>query len=128
MALIALIEAVAFAAVACSALLSQYFTIVGFSPFQVGILMALTPITSVYGNFIYFRLAAKITPAKLVKVFSLMAASMYWILFLVNGFAWKFTAMACFSFFFGAIIPMTKKQCPASPSPLGEWVRGLSFA
>jgi len=23
---------------------------------------------------------------------------------------------------------MTKKQCPASPSPLGEWVRGLSFA
>ena len=25
-------------------------------------------------------------------------------------------------------IHLTKKQCPASPSPLGEWVRGLSFA
>ncbi len=108
MALVALIEAVVFAAVACSALLSQYFTITGFSPLQVGVLMALTPVTGLYGNLIYFQLAARLTPRKLVRIFSTIAMSMYWILFLVDGFVWKLLAMACFSFFFGAILPITE--------------------
>lgn len=63
------LEALIYSIMACSTLMSQYFTITGFSPSQIGLLMALMPLTAVYGNYIYFSLVDRFSTIKIIRIF-----------------------------------------------------------
>ncbi|MGJ8455645.1 MFS transporter [Pseudothermotoga sp. U03pept] len=103
-----IVEALVYSVLACSSLMSQYFAVVGFSPFQIGLLMALPPLTSIYANYIYFDLAKRLSARKLIRVFSFCAIVSLWLIFLFEGFSTKFTFMVAFTFFQGSLLPIVE--------------------
>lgn len=100
------LEALVYSVMACSTLMSQYFAFSGFSPLQLGLIMALPPLTSIYANYIYFIAATKLSLRKVVRFFSLCGSISLWFVFLLNGFPMKFLFMIIFTFFQGAFLPL----------------------
>jgi len=105
-----IIEALVYSVLACSSLMSQYFAVVGFSPFEIGLLMALPPLTSIYANYIYFDLAKRLSAKRLIKVFSFCAIVSLWAIFLFEGFLAKFIFMVVFTFFQGSLLPIVESS------------------
>ncbi|MGB9821765.1 MAG: MFS transporter [Pseudothermotoga sp.] len=104
------IEALVYSAMACSSLMSQYFALLGFSPFQVGLLMALPPLTSIYANYIYFALASTFSIKRIVRIFSIGGVIALWSVFLFKGFAMKFLFMVALTFFQGSLLPLIESS------------------
>lgn len=102
------LEALVYSVMACSTLMSQYFAFSGFSPLQLGVIMALPPLTSIYANYIYFGAAAKFSIRNVVRLFSLFGCVSLWFVFLFKGFPMKFLFMTIFTFFQGALLPLTE--------------------
>lgn len=100
------LEALIYSIMACSTLMSQYFTITGFSPSQIGLLMALMPLTAVYGNYIYFSLVDRFSTIKIIRIFSISAVLSSWLLYISEGFAMKFLFMAVLAFFQASFLPL----------------------
>ncbi len=100
------LEALVYSVLACSTLMSQYFAFSGFSPFQLGLIMALPPLTSIYANYIYFGAAIRFSTKKVVRLFALGSLVSLWFVFLLKGFAMKFLFMTIFAFFQGAFLPL----------------------
>lgn len=100
------LEALVYSVLACSTLMSQYFAFSGFSPFQLGLIMALPPLTSIYANYIYFGAAIKFSTKRVVRLFALGSLVSLWFVFLLKGFTMKFLFMTIFAFFQGAFLPL----------------------
>ncbi len=100
------LEALVYSVMACSTLMSQYFAFSGFSPLQLGFIMALPSLTSIYANFIYFNIGARFSIRKTVMLFSLCASASLWFVFLSKGFYLKFLFMIILTFFQGALLPL----------------------
>jgi len=102
------IEFFVYGTMAVYSLLSQFLANEELSKSQIGILMAILPITSLYANHLNFEIASTIGRVNWLKRVILFAGILFWGLFLFDEFYLKLLFMAVFAFFFSAVTPLSE--------------------
>jgi len=100
------VETFIYANLAVTTLFGQYFTSMGFSPLQIGILMAVIPVSSLVSNPFWFRLRLQWPRRKAISWIALGTASLVWTVFLLPGFPGKLVGTVLLGFFLAALVPI----------------------
>lgn len=101
-------------------LLSQYFDHIGFSPIQIGILIAVRPLMSLITNPFWFRIKQRIGNTKTLCIMTLFAAIFLWSIFLLEMFPLKLAGMIVTAFFLTSVIPIAESYIMVSLMKKGE--------
>jgi len=102
----AALEWLIYAAISVYVLLSQYFAVKGFSPLQIGVLMGIMPVMSLFANAILFKLASIKTRVFVLRITSIFSIFGLWMVYVSTSFNRAFFSMVLFTFFFVGIVPM----------------------
>ncbi|HAA81930.1 MAG TPA: MFS transporter [Thermotoga naphthophila] len=102
------IEFFVYGTMAVYSLLSQFLANEELSKSQIGILMSILPITSLYANHLNFEIASTIGRVNWLKKVILFAGILFWGLFLFEEFYLKLIFMSVFAFFFSAVTPLAE--------------------
>jgi len=102
------IEFLVYGSMAVYSLLSQFLASEGLAKSQIGLLMAIMPISSLYANHLNFEIASAIGRVNWLKRVILSAGFLLWGLFLFEEFYVKLLFMAIFAFFFSATAPLAE--------------------
>lgn len=87
-------------------IMAQYFENTGFSPVQIGALMAVIPAMALIANPFWFSLKNRIGEKKTLKYLILIPAILVWGVFLLPGFLLKLIALMFFGFFATSVVPI----------------------
>src|SRR6056297_1774614 len=87
-------------------IMAQYFENKGFSPVQIGTLMAVIPGMAIIANPFWFSLKNRIGEKKTLKYLILIPAVLVWGVFLLPGFLLKLVALMFFGFFATSVVPL----------------------
>jgi len=87
-------------------IMAQYFENKGFSPVQIGALMAVIPGMALIANPFWFSLKNRIGEKKTLKYLILIPAILVWGVFLLPGFFLKLIALMLFGFFATSVVPI----------------------
>jgi PPP family 3-phenylpropionic acid transporter len=87
-------------------IMAQYFENSGFSPVQIGALMAVIPGMALIANPFWFSLRNRIGEKKTLKYLILAPAILVWAVYLLPGFLPKLFALILFGFFATSIVPI----------------------
>jgi PPP family 3-phenylpropionic acid transporter len=99
-----------YASRAAKNLFSQYFDQAGFSASQIGILMAILPIVTLFVNPFWFKMGEKFTEKKVYVVLAIMTAFTIWGVFVFEGFISKLIFFSVASFFYASVIPLGESR------------------
>jgi len=99
-------EALIYASLATKNLLSQYFDISGYSPTEIGILMAVLPVVSLVSSPLWFKISSRLGQNKIYYIVSLSSAVCIWPIFATSDFLTSLLFMILFSLFFSAVVPL----------------------
>jgi PPP family 3-phenylpropionic acid transporter len=99
-----------YASRAAKNLFSQYFDQAGFSASQIGILMAILPIVTLFVNPFWFKMGEKFTEKKVYVVLAVMTAFTIWGVFVFEGFISKLIFFSVASFFYASVIPLGESR------------------
>jgi PPP family 3-phenylpropionic acid transporter len=91
-------------------LFSQYFDQIGFSATQIGILMAILPVVTLFVNPFWFKMGEKFTEKKVYVVLALMTAFTIWGVFVFEGFISKLIFFSVASVFYASVIPLGESR------------------
>ncbi|HOD91857.1 MAG TPA: MFS transporter [Thermotogota bacterium] len=100
------VELLMYANLAMFNILGQYFYMRGFSPFEVGILVAMIPAASFVSNPFWFRMKEKLPRTRLIAILTIGTVVGFWSLFFVRPFLLNLVLMAFTAFFSGAVVPI----------------------
>ncbi|MBP6960901.1 MAG: MFS transporter [Thermotogae bacterium] len=103
-----IVEILIYANLAMFNILGQYFYMCGFSPFEVGILVAMIPAASFFSNPFWFRRKRSLSRNRLIAIVAAGTAIGFWGVFLVRPFLLKLALMAFTAFFSGAVVPISE--------------------
>ncbi|PLV59784.1 MFS transporter [Thermotoga sp. KOL6] len=103
-----IIEFLVYGSMAVYSLLSQFLANEGLTKSQIGILMAIMPLSSLYANHLNFDIASSIGRTNWLKKVVLASGILFWGLFLFERFPMKFIFMVTFAFFFSAVAPLAE--------------------
>ena len=99
-------EALTYSSLAARNMLGQFFDIAGFSPIEIGYLMAMIPVFALVSNPLWFRIGSKITDKNAFTIVSISSGFLFWLVYLSKNFIFGLIAVAAFSFFFSAVVPL----------------------
>ena len=99
-----------YASRAAKNLFSQYFDQTGFSASQIGILMAILPVVTLFVNPLWFKMGEKYTEKKIYVVLAIMTAFTIWGVFIFEGFISKLIFFSVASFFYASVIPLGESR------------------
>ena len=102
------LEFFVYGSMATYSLLSQFFASEGLAESQIGLLMAVLPISSLYAHHVNFDIASNIGRVNWLKKVVLFAGILIWGLFLFESFVAKLLFIISFAFFFSAIAPLAE--------------------
>lgn len=103
-----------YATLAGRSLLSQYFDSEGFSPVEIGTLMAVTPLILLVASPLWFRVGSKVGNSKVFRILTLVSSLLIWSVFMVDGFIPKLVSLAVFGLFMSAVVPVGEATVIAS--------------
>ncbi len=101
-----LFEAFIYSSYATKNLLSQFFDVSGYSPFQIGLLVSTIPLVSMISNPIWFMVGSKIGNRRVFSYLALFASLLVWPIFLDRGFLANMIMMSLMAFFLSSVIPV----------------------
>src|SRR6056297_1082233 len=87
-------------------IMAQYFENLGFSPVQIGALMAVVPGMALIANPFWFSLKKRIGEKKTLRYLTLIPAFLVWGIYLLPGFWPKMLALIFFGFFATSVVPL----------------------
>lgn len=93
---------------AMSSLLSQFFAVEGLTKTQIGILMAIPPLSSLYANPINFAIATRLGRVSWLKRVVILCGVFFFALYFFKSFLLRLLGMVSFAFFFSAITPLSE--------------------
>ena len=99
-------EALNYSNLAIRKIFSQYFDSLGYSPSEIGFLMAMFPILALLSSPFWFKIASKIPEKKTYLIISLSSSILLWPIFFSNNFITSLLFVGVFSFFFSSCIPL----------------------
>ena len=99
-------EALNYSNLAIRKIFSQYFDSLGYSPSEIGFLMAMFPILALISSPFWFGVASKIPEKKTYLIISLSSSILLWPIFFSNNFITSLLFVGVFSFFFSSCIPL----------------------
>ncbi|TYB93768.1 MAG: MFS transporter [Kosmotoga sp.] len=99
-----------YASRAAKNLFSQYFDQIGFSASQIGILMAILPVVTLFVNPLWFKMGEKYTEKKIYVALAIMTAFTIWGVFIFEGFIPKLIFFSVASFFYASVIPLGESR------------------
>ncbi|MCD6551181.1 MFS transporter [Thermotoga sp.] len=102
------LEFFVYGTMATYSLLSQFLASEGLTESQIGLLMSVLPISSLYAHHLNFEIASNIGRINWLKKVVLFAGILIWGLFLFESFIAKFLFMIAFAFFFSATTPLAE--------------------
>ena len=111
-----------YATLAGRTLLSQYFDSMGFSPVQLGVLIAATPVILLFASPLWFKIGSGITNSRAFKIMVLASTFLVWPVFMLEGFFPKLIALVVFALFMAAAVPVGEATIITALQ-----LRGLSF-
>lgn len=112
-------EWIIYSTLALTVLFSQYFDLIGFSPVQIGILVATMPTVSLISNPFWFKISESIGKKKTACLVSVSAAVLIWLIFVLDGFIPKLVSLALAGFFLSAVLPITENRVVISVKSKG---------
>ncbi len=101
-------EFLAYSNLSLTALFSQFFDSKGYSPIQIGILMAISPTFSLLANPFWFSLSRKKSAPGILGLMTFIAAMVVWGIYLSSSFVLSFISMAAVAFFIASLIPIAE--------------------
>ncbi|KUK92470.1 MAG: Major facilitator superfamily MFS_1 [Thermotogales bacterium 46_20] len=87
-------------------LLAQFFDLRGFSPSQIGILMAVMPLVSLLSNPAWFRAGAVKNDKRIFALLALVTSITIWGVYLSSSFIMAVLAMVLSTFFLASVVPL----------------------
>jgi len=99
-------EALIYASLATKNMFSQYFDLTGYSSVEIGFLMAVLPVISLFSSPFWFRLGQKIGESRVYYIVSLASIVLIWPVFLSTSFPLAMLFMIGLSFFFSGVVPI----------------------
>lgn len=87
-------------------LLAQFFDLRGFSPSQIGILMAVMPLVSLLSNPTWFRAGAVKKDKRIFGLLALITSITIWGVYISSSFIAAVTAMVLSTFFLSSVVPL----------------------
>jgi len=103
-------EWIIYSTLALTVLFSQYFDLTGFSPVEIGVLVATMPAISLISNPFWFKMTEKIGSRKTAMILTIITVAAVWLIFILDGFILKFISVAFSGFFLSAILPITESR------------------
>ncbi|ACR79933.1 MFS transporter [Kosmotoga olearia] len=107
-------EALTYSSFAARSMLGQFFDIAGFSPVEIGYLVAMLPLVALISNPFWFRVGSRITDKKAFIIVSLISGFLFWPIYISRNFILGLISIAAFSFFFSAVVPLGDSLMMAS--------------
>ncbi|OAA29740.1 hypothetical protein AT15_01520 [Kosmotoga arenicorallina S304] len=107
-------EAITYSSLAARNMLGQFYDIAGFSPIEIGYLMAMIPLIALISNPFWFRVGSKITDKKAFLIVSISSGILFWFIYLSDDFIPGLISVTLFSFFFSAAVPLGDSLMMAS--------------
>ncbi len=101
-------EFLAYSNLSLTALFSQFFDSRGYSPTQIGILMAISPTFSLLANPFWFSLSRKRSAPGILRLMTFVAAMIVWGVYLSSNFVLAFASVSAVAFFIASLIPITE--------------------
>lgn len=102
------IEILIYSNLAMFNILGQYFYFCGFTPFEIGILIATIPASSIISNPFWFKRKLTLDRNRMVWYLFLGSAFCFWMVFLLPSFWLKFLFMIFTAFFSTSIVPISE--------------------
>ena len=103
-----IVEILIYSNLAMFNILGQYFYMRGFSPFEVGILVAMIPAASFFSNPFWFKMKRSLPRNRLIAIVAAGASIGFWGVYLAGPFFVKLGMMAFTAFFSGAVVPISE--------------------
>lgn len=107
-------EALTYSSFATRNMLGQFFDIAGFSPVEIGYLMAMLPLVALISNPFWFKAGSRITDRKAFIIVSVISGFLFWLIYISRNFILGLVSIAVFSFFFSAVVPLGDSLMMAS--------------
>ncbi|MFO7881239.1 MAG: MFS transporter [Kosmotogaceae bacterium] len=99
-----------YASRAAKNLFSQYFDQSGFTASQIGILMAVLPVVTLFVNPFWFKMGKKFTEKRVYMVLAIVTAFTIWGVFIFEGFISKLIFFSIASIFYASVIPLGESR------------------
>lgn len=109
-----LLEWLMYATLGGRSLLSQYFDSEGFSPVEIGTLMAVTPLILLVASPLWFKIGSRLGNPRVFRILAFTSAILVWSIFIIEGFIPKLIFLSIFGLFMSVVVPVGEATVIAS--------------